>query len=293
MAESAALPVISPLIGTADLLRLLGARRAPGELLIVDCRHDLAKPHWGAAVYADAHLPGAVHASLDRDLSAPIRPGTGRHPLPVPAEFARTLGHWGLTPATHVVAYDQGPGPYASRLWWMLRAVGHRAVQVLDGGLAAWQAAGGALTAEVPVVTATTVPARPFAGVVDTAELERELAARRVTLVDARGADRFAGQNETIDPVAGHVPGAVNHPYTGNLGEAQTFLPAHELAQRWHPELGAAGSAPIVAMCGSGVTACHNLLALELAGYRAGRLYAGSFSEWITDSRRPVATGPA
>lgn len=290
MAESAAIAVASPLLGAADLLRLQAGR---GELLVVDCRHDLAKPQWGAAAYAESHLPGAVFASLDRDLSASIRPGTGRHPLPAPQDFARTLGSWGLTPATHVVAYDQGPGAYAARLWWMLRAVGHRSVQVLDGGLAAWNSMGGALTAAVPVIAPTTVTTRPFSGLVDTAQLQLDLAAQRITLVDARGADRFAGQNETIDPVAGHVPGAVNHPYTGNLSATQTFLPPAELAERWQGEIRAAGSAPIVAMCGSGVTACHNLLALELAGYREGKLYAGSFSEWITDPRRPVATGPS
>jgi thiosulfate/3-mercaptopyruvate sulfurtransferase len=287
MAESTVAPVPSPLLGAAELRPLIGSR----ELLIVDCRHDLARPSWGAAAYAEAHLPGAVFAALDRDLSAPIRPGTGRHPLPDAGDFARTLGQWGLTAATRVVAYDHGPGPYAARLWWMLRAIGHRQVQVLDGGLAAWIAAGGNLTSALPSITPTTVPTREFAGVVNTAQLEQDLAARRVTLVDARGADRFAGQNETIDPVAGHVPGAVNHPYGGNLSEAQTFLPAAELARRWQQEVQAAGRAPIVAMCGSGVTACHNLLALELAGYGDGKLYAGSFSEWIADPRRPVATG--
>ena len=287
MAESTAAPDLPPLLGAAELRRM-----GDGELLLVDCRHDLARPDWGATVYAAGHLPGAVFAALDRHLSGPIRPGTGRHPLPDPGDFARTLGSWGLTPDSRVVAYDQGPGAYASRLWWMLRAIGHRRVQVLDGGLAAWTATGGALTEAPPVIMATAVPVREFAGVVETARLQADLATGSVTLVDARGADRFAGQNETIDPVAGHVPGAVNHPYAGNLSpDGRTFLAAEELAQRWQDELQAARRAPIVAMCGSGVTAWHNLLALELAGYRDGRLYAGSFSEWITDPRRPVATG--
>lgn len=287
MAESTAAPDLQPLIGAAELRGMDAGR----ELLIVDCRHDLARPDWGASVYAEGHLPGAVFAALDRNLSGPILPGTGRHPLPDPADFAGTLGSWGLTPTTRVVAYDQGPGAYAARLWWMLRAIGHRA-QVLDGGLAAWTAAGGALTTARPAPTRSTVPVRAFAGVVGTAQLQGALAAGSVTLVDARGADRFAGQNETIDPVAGHVPGAINHPYGGNLAsDGRTFLAGAELAQRWQGELQAARRAPIVAMCGSGVTACHNLLALELAGYRDGRLYAGSFSEWITDPRRPVATG--
>ena len=290
MAGSTAPAAASALISAEELLRL---QAGDSDLLIVDCRHDLAKPQWGAAVYAESHLPGAVFASLDSDLASPIRPGTGRHPLPAPQDFARTLGRWGLTPATHVVAYDQGPAAFAARLWWMLRAVGHRSVQVLDGGLVAWNAMGGPLTTAVPVIAPTTVPTRPFSGVVDTAQLQLDLSAGRVTLVDARGADRFAGQNETIDPVAGHVPGAVNHPYTGNLRPTQSFLPPAELAQRWESEIRAAARAPIVAMCGSGVTACHNLLALELAGYRDGKLYAGSYSEWIADPRRPVATGPS
>lgn len=277
------------LIEAAELAPLLGAP----DLILVDCRHDLARPQWGAGVYAEGHIPGAVFASLDRDLSSPIRPGTGRHPLPSPDEFARTLGGWGFTPRKRVVAYDQGPAAYAARLWWMLRAVGHGAVQVLNGGLAAWLAAGGKLDTATPVVAPTNVQPRDFAGVLSSADVQRELAARRITLVDARGADRFAGQNETIDPVAGHVPGAINHPFTKNLDDAQQFLPPAELASRWADEIRLAHEAPIVAMCGSGVTACHNLLALQLAGYGEGRLYAGSYSEWIADPRRPVATGVA
>jgi thiosulfate/3-mercaptopyruvate sulfurtransferase len=281
MAEHAAL------IKARELAPLIGAP----DLLLLDCRHDLGKPQWGASAYAEGHLPGAVLASLDRDLSSPIRPGTGRHPLPAPVDFARTLGRWGYTSRTRVVAYDQGPGAYAARLWWMLRAVGHRAVQVLDGGLAAWLAADGKLDTATPAIASREVAPREFAGVLTSAEVERELAARRITLVDARGADRFAGQNETIDPVPGRVPGAINHPFTDNLGAAQQFLPPGELAARWASEVRLAHDAPIVAMCGSGVTACHNLLALELAGYGDGRLYAGSYSEWIADPRRPVATG--
>lgn len=283
MAERSAVLIeareLAPLIGTPDLL-------------LVDCRHDLAKPLWGAAVYAEGHLPGAVFASLDRDLSSPIRPGTGRHPLPSAADFARTLGRWGYTTRMRVVAYDQGPGAYAARLWWMLRAIGHQAVQVLNGGLAAWVAGGGKLDAATPAMAPREVAPREFAGVLTSAEVEKELAARRITLVDARGADRFAGQNEVIDPVPGHVPGAINHPFTNNLDAAQRFLAPAELATRWAAEMRLAHSAPIVAMCGSGVTACHNLLALELAGLPGAKLYAGSWSEWIRDPSRPVTKGP-
>jgi thiosulfate/3-mercaptopyruvate sulfurtransferase len=190
-----------------------------------------------------------------------------------------------------VVAYDQGTGFAAARLWWMLRARGHQAVQVLDGGWAAWVAAGAPLDTGAPPVQATTVEPREFAGAASTAEVAAGVAAGGITLFDARAADRFAGRNETVDPVAGHVPGAINMPYTGNLGADQRWLPADQLKARWAPIVAAAGARPLVAMCGSGVTACHNLLALELAGVRSARLYVGSFSEWITDPARPVATG--
>jgi thiosulfate/3-mercaptopyruvate sulfurtransferase len=278
---------LAPLIEAEELLRL-GATQ---DLRILDCRHELTNPPWGAAAYAQAHIPGAIFASLDRDLSAPIRPGTGRHPLPSPAEFAATLGRWGIGANSRVIAYDQGAGAWAARLRWMLRAIGHDAVQVLNGGLPAWLAAGGSTDTGVPVVVPALVPPREFAGVVTTPQVEALMAANAITLVDARGADRFAGQNETVDTVAGHVPGAINHPYTGNLDASQRFLSPSQLAQRWEKELQLDRQRPIVAMCGSGVTACHNLLALELAGHRGARLYAGSYSEWIADPGRPVATG--
>jgi thiosulfate/3-mercaptopyruvate sulfurtransferase len=284
MAESTPL---APLIEAGELLRLVAGQ----NLRLLDCRHELARPQWGEGEYALGHVPGALFASLDRDLSSPIRPGTGRHPLPTPADFAATLGRWGIRADTRVIAYDQGPGAWAARLWWMLRAVGHGAVQVVNGGLPAWVAAGGAVDNGSPRVVSTQVPVREFAGVVTTAEIQAQLAAGGITLVDARSADRFAGQNETVDRVAGHVPGAINHPYTGNLDADQKFLQVAELARRWGKELQLAHNRPLVAMCGSGVTACHNLLALELAGYPEARLYAGSYSEWIADPRRPVATG--
>jgi len=278
---------LAPLIEAGELLRLGPAQ----EIRILDCRHDLSKPHWGAAAYAEGHIPGAIFASLDRDLSSPIRPGTGRHPLPSPTDFAATLGRWGIGAETRVIAYDHGPGAWAARLWWMLRAVGHGAVQVLDGGLPAWLGAGGAIDAVVPTVAPASATVREFTGVATTADVQAQLAANTITLVDARAADRFAGQNETVDPVAGHVPGAINHPFMGNLDASLRFLPPDELARRWENDLRLARDRPLVAMCGSGVTACHNLLALELAGHAGARLYAGSYSEWIADPARPVATG--
>ncbi|HUG72085.1 MAG TPA: sulfurtransferase [Steroidobacteraceae bacterium] len=277
---------VAPLITTDGLNSRLGA---PG-LLIVDCRFDLADAQAGRAAYAAGHIPGAVFAAMEHDLAAPRGAG-GRHPLPTPREFAAVLGRWGFTAASQVIAYDQGGGAAAARLWWMLRSRGHRQVQVLDGGWAAWVASGGATETAVAARTPTEVSERSFSGVLDGAQVTAALVARSITLVDARAADRFAGRNESIDPVAGHVPGAVNHPYLQNLGAQQRWLEPAELRQRWAPELGAAVNRPIVMMCGSGITACHNLLALELAGHAGARLYAGSWSEWITDPARPVATG--
>lgn len=276
----------APLISAGSLRGLLGGP----DLLLVDCRHDLTNHGFGSAAYAAGHVAGAVFANVDADLAAPQGATTGRHPLPSPEHFAEVLGRWGFTSRSHVVAYDQANGAWAARLWWMLRARGHRRVQVLDGGLAAWQSAGGTLTLDVPAIAATSVAAWEFNGVATTSEVAATLAAGSITLFDARPADRFAGRNETLDPVAGHVPGAINMPFTGNLGPDQRFLPAGALRERWSQVAARAAAAPLVAMCGSGVTACHNLLALELAGYHGARLYVGSFSEWITDPARPVTT---
>ncbi len=221
----------------------------------------------------------------------------GRHPLPAIAALTATLARWGIDKEVQVVAYDQGAGAYAARLWWLLRWLGHRRVAVLDGGFAAWERAG------LPIEAAATVPAprrftaAPAAGlVVTTAALARIVAAGaltrgELTLVDARSADRFAGENETLDPVAGHIPGARNHPFSENLAAHGGFLSAPELRRRWADTLRERPVPRLIAMCGSGVTACHNLLALEAAGLTGARLYAGSWSEWIRDPARPVARG--
>jgi thiosulfate/3-mercaptopyruvate sulfurtransferase len=280
-------PDAAPLLAAESLRKLHGNP----DLLVVDCRHDLGNPAAGRVAYAAGHIPDAVFASTDADLAAPKRADSGRHPLPTPAHFAAALGRWGFTERSHVVAYDQGGGVWASRLWWMLRARGHVRVQVLDGGLPAWLAAGGTTGTAAPEIAPTRVEPREFAGVTSTAEVAALLGARAVTLFDARPAERFAGRNETLDPVAGHVPGSISMPCTANLGPDQRFLPAASLRERWAGVAAQAAHAPLVAMCGSGVSACHNLLALELAGYPGARLYVGSFSEWITDPARPVATG--
>ena len=280
-------PDPSPLI---DAPALHGLQDAPG-LIVVDCRYELGNAAWGRNVYTKGHIPGALFASMDEDLAGPRRSGSGRHPLPTAAAFAATLGRWGVTASSHVVAYDQGNGACAARLWWMLRAVRHRSVQVLDGGYAAWLAAGYGTDTMEPQAAPTVVPMREFSGVLSSEEVVAGLAAGNILLVDARAADRFAGRNETIDPVAGHVPGAISHPFAGNLAPSLQFLDREQLQQRWAHVLDNPALAPVVSMCGSGITGCHNLLALELAGYRGARLYAGSYSEWITDPARPVAMG--
>lgn len=270
----------------------LAAQLARDDLVLFDCRAELGNVHWGEAQFAEAHLPGAQFLHLDRDLSGPITPASGRHPLPDPHVLAARLGALGAGPGSQVVAYDQGHGAYAARLWWLMRWIGFRDVAVLDGGIAAWRAAGLPLESAVRTPRARPLTASPdMRAIVTSAELAELRPGPGILLVDARGADRFAGRNETIDPVAGHVPGARNRPFTTNLGPEGVFLPADVLRRRFETLLGSKPPSALIAMCGSGVTACHNLLALEHAGLGGARLYAGSWSEWIRDPRRPIATG--
>ena len=281
------------LIDVHALQKRLGEPR----LAVVDCRFDLMNPEAGRQAYLRAHIPGARYADLNRDLSAPMGAHTGRHPLPSPEAFAAWLGAIGIGDDTQVVAYDEANGSIAARLWWMLRWLGHGAVAVLDGGFKAWTDHGGALQAGDPGPPAAGREARHFTpradlgSVVSTTELENALRDRQSLLVDARAPERYAGAVEPIDPVAGHIPGALNHPFTANLGADGRFLPAAELKRRWEQDLPGADFTNLVAMCGSGVTACHNLLSLEVAGLSGGKLYAGSWSEWIRDPRRPVTRG--
>ncbi len=276
------------LIQPADLMGHLDDPR----YLVVDCRFDLADPAAGETAWREGHVPGAAYLHLERDLSGPVSAATGRHPLPDPASFAATLGRLGVTPATQVVAYDAGPGFFPARLWWMLRWIGHDAAAVLDGGLAAWTSAGGRVDRSVRQRGAVTFEPRLRGGLaLSAAALHQALAAGSLALLDARAAERFAGRVEPIDPVAGHVPGALNHPCSTNVGPDGRFLPPEELARRYAATLEGHGGLPIACMCGSGVTACHNLLALEVAGIAGARLYPGSWSEWIRDPSRPVARG--
>jgi thiosulfate/3-mercaptopyruvate sulfurtransferase len=276
------------LIGVDSLRQLKDEPR----LAIVDCRFDLMHPDAGRQAFLAAHIPGACYADLNRDLSGPAGPHTGRHPLPTPATFAAWLGTVGISNDSQVVAYDELNGSIAARLWWLLRWAGHRAVAVLDGGFRAWTADGGALESGEPNPRSERFTPRIDAqAVVNTPETQRALQNPLFLLVDARAQERYAGSVEPIDPVAGHVPGAVNHPITRNLDPGGRFLPAAELERRWQERLAGRDAKNVIAMCGSGVTACHNLLSLELAGLSGGRLYAGSWSEWISDPRRPIARG--
>jgi thiosulfate/3-mercaptopyruvate sulfurtransferase len=275
----------SALISVASLASALGEP----ELVIVDCRASLQDPAAGRIVYAEAHLPRAVFADLLEDLSGPIVPGrTGRHPLPSIEAFVAKLQDWGIGQQSQVVVYDEAGGAFAARLWWLLRWLGHEAVAVLDGGLAAWVAAGQPLTRELPPRNLGDFAPRPQPRLlVDAAELLQS-APRKV--FDARAPERYRGQVEPIDPVAGHIPGAENLPFAANLRDGR-FLPSHELRTRFDAALASTAPEAAVVYCGSGVTACHNVLAFAHAGLPLPRLYAGSWSEWITDSSRPIARG--
>jgi thiosulfate/3-mercaptopyruvate sulfurtransferase len=275
------------LIDTAELKGLIGRP----DVLIVDCRFDIADALRGAQHYRQGHIPGAVYADLDRDLSDLSQPGLGRHPLPDASRFATALGRWGWTPRTSVVVYDNANGALAAaRLWWMLRVIGHEDAAVLDGGLGAWRSAGLGMSAETPASVRSEIDvAYDPAQIVYTRELQR-LGAEAL-LIDARAAPRYRGEVEPIDPVAGHVPGAANRPFSFNLMTDGTFKPGAVLREEFSALLGRHEPADVVHMCGSGVTACHNLLAMEHAGLAGSRVYAPSWSGWIADASRPVARG--
>ncbi|MBI2571073.1 MAG: sulfurtransferase [Candidatus Schekmanbacteria bacterium] len=270
----------------------LAAHLDDPDWVVADCRFELGRPDWGRAAYAQAHIPGAAYLHLNEELSGDLRPGTGRHPLPDAQALAARLQSVGIGSASRVIAYDDAGGAIAARLWWLLRWLGHAQASLLDGGWAAWCAAGG--PCEVAV---RPRPERRLnvlvrdALVAQAGELlDRERRAR-VVLVDARAPERFRGEVEPIDPVAGHIPGALNRFHQGNLAAHGRFLGSGELRARFAPLVPAGGSSAVVHYCGSGVTACHNVLAMEYAGLGGTRLYAGSWSEWIRDPARPVAVG--
>jgi len=258
---------------------------------VFDCRHELSNPATGERAYRESHIPNALFLHLDRDLTGPKTGRNGRHPLPDPAVFAELMGRRGVSNNTQVIAYDDAGGMYAARLWWMLRWLGHERVAVLDGGFSDWQRTGLPVTREVPNVQPAKFEWRLSDRPVDTGYVLSHLGDPKVLLLDGRGADRFRGENETIDPVAGHIPGARSRPFRDNLTSDGRFRSPQDLRKDFSTILGGHPADSVVAYCGSGVSACHNLLALTHAGFQGARLYAGSWSEWCSDERRPVATG--
>jgi thiosulfate/3-mercaptopyruvate sulfurtransferase len=262
------------------------------EWRVFDCRHDLRNMEYGRQAYAHGHIPGALFLHLDADLSGVKDGCNGRHPLPDVAAFARRMSACGVDTTMPVVAYDNEGGIFASRLWWLLRWLGNDRVAVLDGGLAAWKRSGRALEDRVPTVEPRDFTPSPQDMVVDAGQVLADLQSERMLIVDARSPERFRGENETLDPVGGHIPGAVNRCYVNNLDDDGCyFKPAEELRAEFAALLGGRPAAHVVQQCGSGVTACHNLLAMELAGWSGSKLYPGSWSEWCADPSRPVMTG--
>jgi thiosulfate/3-mercaptopyruvate sulfurtransferase len=286
----------SPLISADELIAALQAQQDQGVIhdhdwLVLDCRFNLANPQAGEQAFAQGHIPGAWYAHLDRDLSGVKTGRNGRHPLPSTAAFEQTVQAWGIHARTRVVAYDESGGMFAARLWWMLRWAGHDAVQVLDGGLPAWRAAGGDISTAEPLPRlASPWHAQPRADwllsvdqvLADVGQPDRQF------IIDARAPDRYRGENETLDPVGGHIPGAHNRFFQLNLQPDGRLKPADTLRAEFTALLGEQPLNTVVHQCGSGVTACHNLLAMAQAGLPMTRLYAGSWSEWCGDPARPV-----
>ena len=275
----------STLVSTGELAANLTKWR------VFDCRHDLANPKLGEQQYRERHIPGALFAHLDRDLSGRKTGANGRHPLPDPQDFEKWLEKTGLTPQEQAVCYDGGPGTMAARLWWMLRWVGHEKVAVLDGGFAKWTKEGRPVTVDVPLFTPFNYPIRLKSdAAVDIRAVERTLG--KSVLLDARAPARYRGEQEPIDPVAGRIKGAKNRFNIDNVSAQGTFKSPDELKKEFQSVLQGRSPGEVIHYCGSGVAACHNLLAMELAGLGGSRLYGGSWSEWVADPSRPVATGP-
>jgi thiosulfate/3-mercaptopyruvate sulfurtransferase len=278
------------LISTDDLAREL----TDPALVVVDCRHNLSDADAGERAYRVSHLPGARFMHMDRDLSGERTGKNGRHPLPDTASLSASLSRAGIDASKQVVAYDQNNGMWASRLWWLLHWLGHDAAAVLDGGIDKWIAEGRPTTADLPSIRPSLFVAMTPRPIVSSADILQHLSDRAsnpLTIVDARAPERFRGDIEPLDPVAGHIPGAINRPYSANLTPQGTFKPAELLRAEFEAQLGTTPLSAVVHQCGSGVTACHNLLAMAVAGLPGSRLYPGSWSEWVADPTRPVARG--
>jgi thiosulfate/3-mercaptopyruvate sulfurtransferase len=279
--------MLTTLISTADL----AARLDDPAIVIVDARHDLSQPDWGEAQYRLGHVPGARFAHADRDLSAPKTGKNGRHPLPSPERAAELFGRLGIDASKQVVAYDQANGMFAARVWWMLRWLGHDAVAVLDGGYAKWTAESRPVSTDVPSVEPARFEVSRVMPTVSATGIAASLPRHTLLLIDARAAERFRGDVEPLDPVAGHIPGAMNRPYARNVKADGTFRPPRELRGEFEAMLHGRPVEDVVHYCGSGVSAAHNVLAMAVAGYPLTRLYPGSWSEWVSSRARPIATG--
>lgn len=260
------------------------------DLVIVDCRFSLADSAAGSYAYRHGHIPHARYAHLNQQLSSAVTALTGRHPLPDFTQLANTLGAWGISNSSQVVVYDDAGGAFAGRLWWLLRSLGHQQVAVLDGGIQHWKRQGYALTTVLPHIKPSVF--RPYLNPhewLTASQVQNALARKAICLVDARTPERYRGEQEPIDPVAGHIPGALNRPFQQNLNPQGLFLSPEQLALQFKHLLGAYHPEQTVHYCGSGVTACHNILAMEVAGLTGSKLYAGAWSEWIRDKNRRVA----
>lgn len=266
----------------------LAAHLNDTQWVVLDCRFSLADKAAGEKAYREGHIPGARFADLEQDLSGPLTSTSGRHPMPSVPDLVQKLGAWGIDDAVQVVVYDDTGGGMAVRCWWLLRWLGHQRVALLDGGLPAWQQAGHPLSSEIPKPSPRTFVDRHVEEPVSAEEVSSDPA---LLLMDARTAVRFRGEEEPIDPVAGHIPGAVSAPFDANLGSDGRFLSKEQLRERFLTLLGGRDPRSVAHYCGSGVTACHNLLAMEHAGLTGSQLYVGSWSEWISDPAREIATG--
>ena len=277
---------MNPIITANQLEELINEG---SDVLICDCRFDLTNAKAGFEMYKTAHITGAIYVNVDQDLSGKKTGSNGRHPLPTPEEWAKTRQGLGIANHTHVVAYDSHGGTFASRLWWMLRSIGHASVQVLDGGLDAWNGSFSSV-GRAPKPLSAMPEAFPYQGVVLIDEMEKNVVTQeRKMVIDARAPDRFRGENETLDPVGGHIPGATNRCFKENL-VAGKFKSPELLYKEFVLLIGQQKPGTIIHSCGSGVSACHNLLAMEAAGLSGSRLHVGSWSEWCSDPKRPIET---
>lgn len=259
--------------------------------VIVDCRFSLANSDAGSYAYRHGHIPNARYAHLNQQLSSAITSQTGRHPLPNFTVLAKTLGAWGIQDDSQVVVYDDAGGAFAGRLWWLLRCLGHEKVAVLNGGIQHWQQQGYRLTTSLPAIK--PVIFKPYVNsdaYLNARQVQNDLAKKAICLIDARTPERYRGEQEPIDPIAGHIPGALNRPFQLNLDKQGLFLAPDQLAKQFKHLIGVHKPEQVVHYCGSGVTACHNLLAMEHAGLKGSKLYAGAWSDWITDKNRGIAT---